>query len=183
MLVLGESHHSREHPVGSVVPNLTHQVMQAYAETQERGAWMRTLDNFAWALSGKSRWQLASAVHRGEFDVWRSVAFYNYIPVVLAESSRKDRPSTDHYLQAQEPFRRVLDQLKPELVLVWGYELFPRILAGHWKHSVEKPWSFSGDFVDVCDPHRLRLVRMLHPSTGFSHTRWHAVISDAVVSF
>jgi hypothetical protein len=182
ILVVGESHHSLEHPVNSVVPDLTQRVMEHYRQTQERGKWMRTLDNIAWTLSGHKRSDLVASVHRGEFSVWQSVAFYNYVPVILADSARSNRPTAKHFQLAVEPFEKVLRVLNPEVLIICGYGLFPNVIRNHWPTSLAKPWDFSGEFLDVLrDDQKIRCIRMLHPSTSFSHSRWHTVISNAVV--
>ncbi|MBY2996737.1 hypothetical protein HF263_36395 [Rhizobium leguminosarum] len=184
ILVVGESHHSEEHPVNSVVPNLTCRVMEHYGSTQARGEWMRTLDNVAWALSGKTRSDLATSLHRGELSVWQSVAFYNYIPVVLTDSARSARPTAMHYQMAVAPFEQVLRDIKPEVLIVCGYSLFPYLVRNHWPTDLAMPWDFSEDFLDVQrDDQKIRCIRMLHPSSSFSHKRWHTVISNAVASF
>lgn len=180
ILVVGESHHSAEHPANSIVPDMTRSVMRYYSSTQARGEWMRTLDNIAWALSGKSRAELAQSTHRGEFDVWQGVAFYNYIPVVLTDSARNGRPTAEHYRLAVEPFERVMADLKPDILLICGYGLFPYVIKNHWPTALDKPWDFGGDYVDVCPNPSIRAIRLIHPSTGFSHSRWHTVIAGAV---
>ena len=180
ILVVGESHHSLEHPKGIVVPDLTKSVMEYYGNSQMRGKWMRTLDNVAWALSGKSRQNLAKTTHRGEFDVWQAVAFYNYIPVILTDGPRNGRPTNEHFQMAIAPFKKVLAQLKPEALIVCGYGLFPHIVRNHWPHLIDKPWEFKGHFVDVKQHSNLRVIRMVHPSTGFSHVHWHKVITEAI---
>ncbi|MDM9626558.1 hypothetical protein QTL95_11670 [Rhizobium sp. S152] len=142
---------------------------------------MRTLDNFAWALSGKGPSGLPSNEFRGEFGVWQSVAFYNYIPVILADSARSDRPTAEHFAMAVEPFERVLNDLKPQVLVVWGYSLFPYVIRNHWPSALPKPWDFNGNFVDVGMSDPIRAIRMLHPSAAFSHNRWHTILSEAVV--
>lgn len=182
ILVVGESHHSREHPADSIVPDMTHGVMKHYASTQARGEWMRTLDNIAWALSGKGRADLAQSTHRGEFDIWQSVAFYNYIPVVLTDSARNGRPTNEHYKIAVAPFEKVLADLKPDVLLICGYGLFPYLVKNHWPTALEKPWDFRGDYIDVGINSGIRAIRLIHPSTGFSHSHWHTVITEAIAT-
>eukprot|EP01035_Chromulina_nebulosa_P041834 gene41834-56648_t len=116
ILVVGESHHASDHPVGEMVPQMTKAVVAKYRATQERGAWMRTFDNIAWALSGRSRIELARDDYRGEFEVWRSIAFYNYIPVILAEGPRGKRPTSELFASGREPFEKVLTELQPDVI-------------------------------------------------------------------
>lgn len=180
ILVVGESHHASDLPVGEIAPEMTRAVMTEYGASQERGKWKRTLDNVAWALSGKNRAELAREDYRGEFDVWRSLAFYNYIPVILAEGPRGTRPTSELFASGREPFEMVLTELQPDVILVCGYALFPNIMRNHWPHMFNNPWQFKGDIVDVDRPKPMRLIRMIHPSTGFSPLYWNKIINAAV---
>lgn len=179
VLILGESHHSSSDPVGSCQPNLTREVMTYYATGQQRGGWCRTLDNVAWAVSGKTPSELAQPKRRGEMAVWDAMAFYNYIPVILAEGSRGDRPSSDLWLKAKDPFGEVLKQLAPEVIVVCGYQMFPWVIRNNFPSYAEHPWDFHGDRLDFEDG-QIRVVRMVHPSTAFSHRKWHSVLKAAL---
>ncbi|KFC65280.1 hypothetical protein FG93_04821 [Bosea sp. LC85] len=92
LLVVGESHHAEEHPVGSVVPNMTLDVFKQY-RTGPWAPWMRTFDNIAAAVNGRSKTELGREGFNG---IWDEIAFYNYIPVVAASAARQ-RPSPDHF--------------------------------------------------------------------------------------
>ena len=179
VLVVGESHHAEEHAPGSVVPDMTREVMRIYA-SGKRERWMRTLDNVAWAVSGKSRWELEREGNRGEFRVWKSMAFYNYVPVVLAGSARSHRPSNDQFRSGTEPFERVLLDLKPDVLIVCGYGLFPWVVRNHYPDFTGDPWRFVGEWADFPRGRPIRAVRMIHPSTAFSPKRWHPVIRRAL---
>ncbi|CAH2394144.1 hypothetical protein [Mesorhizobium ventifaucium] len=181
VLVLGESHHADEHPVGSVVPEMTHDTMRLYASgTRER--WRRTFDNLAWAVSGKNRQHLERDGKRSEPEVWDSLAFYNYIPVVLAPRPRSYRPTSALFggERTISAFEQVLAETKPEIVLIWGYELFPWVIRNHYADYEGHPWSFSGEWIDLPRNPPIRAVRMKHPSTGFSAAAWHGVVRRAL---
>lgn len=179
VLVVGESHHDEHHEPGAVVPDMTIETMNAYRVAgYER--WMRTLDNQAWAIAGKLDVGSTEASQRKGFEIWRSLAFYNYIPVVLARWSREGAPTAEQFRSGKEPFENVLDLLKPDLLLVWGYRLFPWVVHNHYPDYVGRAWEFSGEWIDVPREKAVRVVRLRHPSTGFSWRKWHDVILRAL---
>src|SRR5690606_11461910 len=55
-------------------------------------------------------------------EVYENIAFYNYLPMFAGDWARQ-RPSPELWEAGQGPFRRVLEDLKPDLVLVLGKEL------------------------------------------------------------
>jgi hypothetical protein len=179
VLVVGESHHSAEHEICAVVPDMTRETMKLYG-SGERARWMRTFDNMAWAVSGKSASDLEQDGQRGEFEVWNSMAFYNYIPMVLANYSRSQRPTAEQFKAGKEPFEKLLADLRPEVLLVWGFQLFPWLVKNHSPGYKGHPWDFTGEFVDLPTTPPTRAVRMLHPSTAFSPPSWHLVIQRAM---
>lgn len=181
VLVLGESHHADEHPVGSEVPDMTHDTMRLYA-SGTRARWRRTFDNLAWAVSGKNREQLERDGKRGEPEVWNSLAFYNYIPVVLATHSRSNRPTDAQFSDGKtiSAFERVLGETRPDVLLVWGYTLFPWVIRNHHPLYNGHPWSFAGEWIDLPRQPPVRAVRLLHPSAAFSPAAWHGVIQRAL---
>jgi hypothetical protein len=55
---------------------------------------------------------------RSEF--WDRVAFYNYVQEFIDEGARGDRPTTQMWQEAEEPFLNVLQDLNPDALLVLG---------------------------------------------------------------
>lgn len=103
LLVLGESHHAEEHPIGAIVPDMTRDVFWKY-RNEAWCPWMRTFDNIAAAVTGQRKAELGAA---GVRTFWDEVAFYNYVPIVAAGAARQ-RPAPAHFAAGKEPFRRLL---------------------------------------------------------------------------
>ncbi|AWC25280.1 hypothetical protein CO731_04775 [Aminobacter sp. MSH1] len=181
VLVIGESHYASEHEIGSIVPDMTNDVMRMYA-SGKRERWMRTLDNVAWTVSGKGRGELEREGKRGEFSVWNSMAFYNYIPVVLADDARSDRPTAELFRSGMEPFEKVILKHQPDILVICGYGLFPWIISNHYSECAGDPWSFRGEWIDIPRQQPIRAVRMIHPSTAFSPKKWNPVIRRALTT-
>lgn len=172
LLVLGESHHSRTHPVGSLHPTMTVDTVNHF-RTAERASWMRTFDNIAAAIAGRSKPQLGRA---GVNAIWDQIAFYNYVPVVAAPASR-NRPSVDYFALGAEPFRTMLDALQPRAIVVCGYELWARIIPRHASDYTDNAWHPSTPFASIGE-RRVPALRMVHPSTAYSPSRWSPLIAD-----
>jgi len=180
ILVVGESHYADEHEKGSTDPEMTNNAVGLYANRPSKQRWIRTFDNIAWAVSGKNRAQLEKDGRRGEIDVWNSIAFYNYITVLLANSARADRPTREQFLDSRHAFEQVLDSIKPDILLVCGYELFPWLIRNHYPSYAGDPWKFKGEWIDLPRSKTLRAVRMRHPSAAFSPSAWHNVVERAM---
>ena len=57
--------------------------------------------------------------------VWNQVAFYNFIQFNLEAPGVKE---TDEQFNDSIPaFKEVLEELKPDVIIVWGYGLFDRL--------------------------------------------------------
>lgn len=179
--MLGESHYSSVEDIGKTIPHMTQSVMRQYIDDKLPGRIRRTFDNAAWAISGCDRSQLQNSNGRGEKDVWQSMVFYNYIPVVLAEAARSQlRPTPFQYNLAVEPFEKVLSDLKPDFVIVWGATLFPNVVRNHVRNvDKDSHTSKSGNWIDRRSP-VTRFIKMNHPSSGFSHKKWGEVLASAM---
>jgi hypothetical protein len=58
-------------------------------------------------------------------DFWHSVLFYNYIPENLGKQG--DRPSKEQFQKGFEPFKKILNEYKPNYILVCGKQLWDNI--------------------------------------------------------
>ena len=172
LLVLGESHHADGYPIGTVVPDMTLDVFDAY-RTGPWVPWMRTFDNVAAAVTGQRKAELGAA---GVRAFWDDVAFYNYVPVVAASAARQ-RPIPAHFAAGADPFRRLLQEHQPEVVIVCGYALWGRMIPSHAVGYTANPWRPTTHFARIGDA-RIPALRMVHPSTAFSPPRWTPLINQ-----
>lgn len=167
LLVLGESHYAdqaKPHLVGSCEPDVTNYVVQRYALDERH----RFFTGITQVISGKPRWQMS----RTEVvELWSAIAFYNYVPVYVATTSRV-RPG-DKFPLGAKPFCRLLDQIRPHAILVCGYELWWWVLKG-------MPGGFDGEpsgtpFLQIGPA---IAARMKHPSSGFSSSKWRLTVTE-----
>ena len=121
LMLLGESHYGDAHEVGAQDPLMTQWVVRHYLNgglaSQAKGFFTKV----AALLAGSTK-----AADGEELDreaIWSSVMFYNYVPVVVANSPGV-RPTPEMWAGGQEPFLKVIEQNEVEAVLVLGKQLW-----------------------------------------------------------
>ncbi|MER9015129.1 hypothetical protein [Mesorhizobium sp. M0898] len=167
LVVLGESHYcdpAKPEMVGLCEPDVTSYVVRRYAIEEPH----RFFTGITQVISGKPKWQMS----RDDIAAsWHSIAFYNYVPVYVGTEPRI-RPG-DKFALGRVPFEILLEQLRPEAILVCGYELWWWVLKG-------RPEGFNGDPASV--PFQkigpAIAARMKHPSTAFSSVRWRPTLLE-----
>ncbi len=172
LLVLGESHYSDHHELGSYEPGMTLDVVARY-RTGERERWMRTFDNLAAAIAGSSKRLIG---REGVNSIWEQIAFYNYVPVVAASGSRTP-PSEAHFALGAPPFEILLENLRPHAILVCGYRLWARFIPRHASDYTDNVWKPSTPFALIGEQ-KIPALRMAHPSTGYSPSFWTPHITE-----
>ncbi len=117
LLVLGESHYSKDAPR----PEFTRWLTREYVEGRmTHRFWTR----LARTISGRT-------LGRDECRAfWHSVTFYNFIQELVGGRARV-RPTPEMWSAAQGPFQHVLSMLDPDAVLVVGSQL--------WDHLPDAP--------------------------------------------
>lgn len=168
VMVLGESHYHHDPArLGRGWPDMTPWVVEHLAI----GGRHRFFTGLVQVLQDKPRRSMSQdEVAR----VWRSLVFYNYVPVVVATDPRV-RPTREMFDQGAEPFRQVLAAQRPDAILVCGYELWHRMVTSlpeDLKRGGWVEWPLGG--VRRIGP-ALALC-MKHPSAGFSSEQWRPVV-------
>ena len=173
LLVVAESHHASgpEHAIGTTVPDFTIGVVETY-KTEPREGWMRTFDNIAAAISDRSKPELG---REGVNRIWDSIAFYNYVPVFAATAARQ-RPTVEMFRLGEQPFRRAVDQVKPDAILVGGYRTWDWLIYHQADPIHHKPVDPAQPFIPLARVGGLTAMRMKHPSTAFSPAEWRPFI-------
>jgi hypothetical protein len=114
ILVLGESHYGEQ---VNYTPEWTRGVVKAWALGEEGTT--RYFTTIAKILSGKAYERISQEEKK---TIWQQVAFYNYVQRFVDEKTVK-RPTEKMWVEAEEPFQKVMDSLKPDIVIVAGKEL------------------------------------------------------------
>jgi hypothetical protein len=111
---------------------------------------------------------------------WYSVAFYNYIQENVGFGPRV-RPTSDMWITARNGFEEVLEDFKPQCIIVLGYKLWenlpgdgiqgPNIENAKQKETCKYLLS-NGDYSLA--------YGIRHPSAGFSGWYWHPFVMRAI---
>lgn len=184
ILVLGESHYSDIHEVGSVVPDMTEWMASRYLSGEIDAAAKRFCTRIANTLAPAAR--PGSSAN----DIWESIVFYNFIPVVLAEGAHAERPTDELWRQGRQPFMQVLRRVEAEAVLVLGNTLWHHM---EWSHDQPAPsYGLEGETRSarrytlheppMTGTRRAVAAHVPHPtgSRGFSPARWAGVVEYLV---
>jgi hypothetical protein len=97
---------------------------------------------------------------RGACDFFREVAYANYIQESIGPTS-KHQPKAAHWLRAREPFRELLNDLKPGKVLILGCFVWRDIIAD-WQVPKTEYETFS---LPVKNGPEARICVIPHPSS------------------
>ena len=90
------------------------------------GRWTNTYLKFERSLKGKETNPEDSK------EIWNSIAFYNYLQIPM--SGARESGTTMDYKNAEKAFFEVLNELQPDLIIVWGVDrLFDNLPEDNWK--------------------------------------------------
>lgn len=111
--------------------------------------------------------------------IWNSVAFYNYIQRAM-DGSRKS-PEWVDFRNSEDAFFEVIDELKPDLIIVWGVTRMYDSLPGGDRWCEREPLEIDGypvknSFYRLSNGNEARVLWVYHPSAGYSWDWWHKVI-------
>lgn len=175
VLILGESHYEWS-TSGDLQPDLT----QICIKEQLDGSWTKAFwTNIVIAFTGNT----PRLEDKKRF--WHSVAFYNYVQESVGFGPRV-RPSAEMWKRSEAPFVKVLENLKPDAMIVLGYKLWDNLppLNGEQGPLVPKAppkhndtWWFSTASSSRCLAFAIR-----HPSAGFNGRDWYPRIQYVLSS-
>ena len=140
-----------------------------------RDSWTPTFRKFERSLVNEE-----TTLERSK-EIWNSVAFFNFLQVAMDYSREGGTP--EDYEEGRTAFLEVLDELQPDLVIVWGtsrlYENLPGRENG-WidgEENIVDNWSVPNGYYLLKSGKKTRVIAVYHPSTGYSWDWWYKVIS------
>ena len=163
VLVIGESRYSDDHTDRDII------------EWELAGHRKATFTKFVQAVTGLRHWEPDYASARRDF--WDRAIFYNFntnwfpggprVPLLWPERMEKGNART---------LREVLQRWQPTHAIVWGF--------GNWNSlAIEgEEWSEELRIPGTAEPYcktsgfRTLFARVYHPSVGFDHERWSAML-------
>ena len=98
--------------------------------------------------------------------IWNSLAFYNYIQKPVDESRKM--PEEVDFRAAEVPFFEVLDELKPDLILVWGVtRMYEKLPGGErWRGGEELEidgYNVKNGYYRLDNGYEVRVLWLYHP--------------------
>ena len=175
VLVIGDSFYCSEE---EAVPTLTKKVITDYLAIrngefrENKGEWTNTYLKFERSLEGKE------TTPEDSRRIWNSIAFYNYLQVPM--SGARESGSKLDYTNAENAFFEVINELQPDLIIVWGVgKLFNNLPEDRWTWG--KPldidgWEIKNGYYQLDNNKQTRCIAVYHPSTGYQWDWWHKVI-------
>lgn len=166
ILVVGESHYADVETIGLSIPGITIEVVEKY-KTGEYNIpfFTRIITMMTGKSADENGWQTVR-------DAWDSLAFYNYVPVVAASGPRE----FDHSLWSRgtEEFNDVLNDLRPDLIIVTGYRLWDNAYIRHTDGSIEGGQRIDMISNTIHEGRKIPTLVIRHPSApGFSGLQQH----------
>ena len=170
VMVLGESHYCAHESdaVPQLTINIIHHILNPDSEHE---GFMNTYTKFGRALAGKGLYDKDRA------EVWNSVLFYNYVQVPISEARKA--PEKQDFVDAESPFFTVMEQYRPDCVIVWGKRLYNNLpRKGYQTENLKlsdgktiETWAYELD-----SGHKVHLLPITHPSAAFTPDYWHEAI-------
>jgi hypothetical protein len=130
--------------------------------------------NFDQAVLGKRRW--AEGYRDAVREFWERTLFYNYNVTRVARQGATPADGIHARL-----LQKMLSTYKPTHVIVWGDSNWATIAVegAAWQDEAEIRCGPNGEPCRsvAVDGHRTLFTRVSHPSAGFDHERWSALLS------
>lgn len=170
VLILGESHYCAKD--SDAVPTLTQEIIiDLFDANSPHEGYKNTYTKFAKAVAGKD------LSFSDKEKVWNSVAFYNYVQVPISEA--RVSPTAEEFKVSEVALFEVLEQLKPDYVIVWGYRLYDNLPDKRYKganlrvpnQEAHEVWNYT-----LSNNQTVPMLRMIHPSAAYSWDYWHETI-------
>ena len=174
VMVLGESHYCAHE--SEAVPEITRNIVRyLFDSDNEHEGFMNTYTKFGRALGGGQRYD------QDKEALWNSVLFYNYVQVPISEARKA--PKSEDFTNSEAALFEVLEQYKPDCMIVWGSRLYNNLprkgtqtddLKLH-DGKILETWSYK-----LASGHTVYLLPITHPSAAFSPEYWHHAIQQFI---
>ncbi len=113
-------------------------------------------------------------------EIWESIAFYNFLQIAMNEA--RESGTREDYLDGQPAFLEVINELQPELIVVWGVtKLYKYLPEDGWIEGERLEidgYNVKNGYYVLRNGQKSRIIFVYHPSTGYSWDRWYKVISS-----
>lgn len=141
-------------------------------EYDKIGRYKTTYTKFERALSGDyTNSKLKEAI-------WNSVMFYNYVQIAMVDT--RVSPTSENFKNSEKAFFEILEQNKPQGIIVWGRRLWKNMPGGDlWTElnpiEIDGELERCGEYT-LKDGSKIKVMSIYHPSWGFVPENWHPFI-------
>lgn len=181
ILVIGESHYCdgcdkcSGDPQTGECSDFTNNVVQKIVNG-DTTRWSGTFRKFERSLVGHDTTPEQSV------EIWQSLAFYNYLQVAM--NGPREGGDWYDYRQAEASFYDVLNDLRPDLMIVWGVSrMWDNMPSQGWEAGEEivvDNYSMKNGWYALPDGSRVRAIWVYHPSVAYSWEWWNKVINNVL---
>lgn len=170
VLVLGESHYCSD--TNDAIPSLTQDIIKdLYDANSPHEPYKNTYTKFVKALVGRD------IDFNDKQQIWNSIAFYNFVQVPI--SGARVAPTPKEFQGATKAFFEVIEELQPHYIIAWGQRLYDNlpdngfqgkdlVVSEGESHEI---WCYTTKAM-----RNIPVLRITHPSAGFSWDVWHTTI-------
>lgn len=153
--------------------DFTHRTMELILRG-ETHRWTPTFRKFERSLVGET-----TDLEKSR-EIWHSVAFYNYLQKSMGEA--RTAPGWVDFRESEDAFFEVIDELQPDLIIVWGVTRMYDCLPGgeRWRKGEEMivdGKEIKNGYYRLSNGKEVRTLWVYHPSAGYSLERWNKVIN------
>lgn len=134
--------------------------------------WMNTYLKFERSLVGHETDSQES------HSIWDNFAFYNYLQKAMGDS--RIAGTTEQYKSSEEAFSVAMNQLQPDLTIVWGCRLWKK-LSFVQTSSINQMYKVDDYIVkninyNLSNGKLTNIMCVNHPSSGYDWIFWNKVI-------
>ena len=190
VLILGESHYCdnekcngkcgfRDFPEGGEeCEDFTKNAVNNYLNGIE-GRWTSTYLKFEKYLIDIEK---HSDYNKRDERIWNSLAFFNFLQVDMRKARKGGTP--EDYEEGRIAFLEVINELQPDLIIVWGTSRLYYNLPGKDNGWIDGDnleidgWRVPNGYYQLENGKKSRVIAVYHPSSGYSWNWWYKVISS-----
>ena len=154
---------------------LTCNTVESYLdEKTEFEGWKNTFKRFSGVMAGGHK-----TTNEEDIGIWNSISFYNFVQTAIQLGPRSPY-SEEAYKKSLSMFWTVLDNLSPDLVIVWGEKAWNKLPQDGWEWvNIETEEDVAaGKYNDGKSNALFLLIR--HPSAGLGYDKWPEIVRKAI---
>ena len=171
IMVLGDSHYCADE--ADAVPSLTNDIVRYYLDAKsENEGWMQTYRKFERSLVGRE------TTKEDSVRIWKSLMFYNFLQEPL--SGPRKAGTAEQYRDSAGSFFDVIDEYRPDVIIVWGKRLWDNLPAERWTSAPAMEYdgvNIENGYYSLTGGGRVKTFCVIHPSAGYAWDWWYKVIS------